>query len=117
MPSETLSRYYRTLEYSDSVTRLGESRRLLAYRFPFPYVDHPRNSVYEVAYGDSLATIAFKVYPDLGDSYAEFSTSRLYWAIADFQPIPIIDPFVQLQEGQRLIIPAFELLRNQIIGG
>ena len=117
MANEIFSRYYRALEYTDDVTRTGGSRTLLAFRIPFPYVEHAGNRVYTVRQGDSLASVAFKEFGDFGSSFDGFSSSRLYWAIADFQPIPILDPFIVLQEGQRIVIPAAELLRNQIIGG
>ncbi len=117
MANEVFSRYYRALQYTDETTRTGDSRTLLAFRFPFPYIEHPGNKTYTVAEGDSLATVAYKTYGELGSSFEGFSTARLYWAIADFQPIPILDPFIQLQVGRKLVLPATELLRNQIVGG
>jgi hypothetical protein len=39
-----------------------------------------------------------------------------WWAIADFQPDPIIDPTLQLDVGRQLLIPSVRALTDVILG-
>lgn len=115
MPGNEFSRYYRTEVYEDESE--PRTKTLVSYRTPFSYRERGDNRVYEVAEGDTLASIARKVYPSIGAYLGSYSSARLYWAIADYQPTPIIDPTIQLRPGSRLVLPSVELLTTEIIGG
>jgi hypothetical protein len=38
-----------------------------------------------------------------------------WWAIADFQPDPILDPTLRLEPGRRLFIPSVRVLIDIIL--
>ena len=39
-----------------------------------------------------------------------------WWAIADFQPDPIVDPTLDLEPGRRLVVPSLRVLTDVILG-
>jgi hypothetical protein len=39
-----------------------------------------------------------------------------WWAIADFQPDPILDPTLELEPGRQLVIMSLRVLTDVILG-
>ena len=39
-----------------------------------------------------------------------------WWAIADFQPDPIVDPTLELEVGRTIFIPSERVLTDVILG-
>lgn len=58
---------------------------------------------------DTLFTLAMKYYIRLQ------RPEQYWWAIADYQPIPIGDPIEPLTEGQEIIIPSVRTLQEIIL--
>jgi hypothetical protein len=38
-----------------------------------------------------------------------------WWAIADFQPDPVVDPTLLLEPGRRLFIPSLRVLTDVVL--
>ena len=62
-----------------------------------------------VVTGETLFTIAMKYYIRLQ------RPEQYWWAIADYQPIPIGDPIAPLQPGKKLFIPSVRTLQEIIL--
>ena len=115
MAANEFSRHIRTEVYEDQSS--PRRRTLRTLRIPFSYREHPGNSIHVVREGETVFSVSFKMYSELGLSIPKYSSARLYYAIADFQPTPIVDPTIQLRPGFRLVIPSVELVTTEIIGG
>jgi hypothetical protein len=75
---------------------------------PFRYVARSDNAHHTVREGDSLWTLAaryFDVFP---------RPSGLWWILADFQPVPILDPTLRLVPGTLLVIPSVRTVEEEI---
>lgn len=83
-------------------TEAGET--LLAAREPFGFRLDPRNRVHSVIAGDTLWTLAERYFSGYADA------ADLWWIIADYQDPPLIDPTVQLEPGEQIVIPPTEAL-------
>jgi hypothetical protein len=105
-PKTDLSRY----RFSEVATD-SEGRAYLKDREPFGYVDRPDNIPHIVQDGDTLEDLAKLYYWQLDDD-----ADQLYWAVADFQPVPIINPMRRLIPGKLLVLPAPEFLSAEILG-
>ncbi len=113
MPPRTNSRHI----YSTAQTRDSNTAGLpifLSDRVPFRYRNLSDNRVVTAKTGDSLHRIAAKVYAPLGQ-LPYISAASLWWVIADFQPIPIHDPTLQLVAGEKLIVPSLRTVTEQIL--
>ena len=86
----------------------------LADRTPYRFNNFLDNTVYEVKGGDTLHRIAAKHYASLGQ-LPSVSAANLWWVIADFQPIPIHDPTVQLVNGETLVLPSLRVVSEKIL--
>lgn len=87
----------------------------LASPSPLRFRVHPRNRVHVVVEGDTVFHLAEKYYGDLsGRGRGVARAAGLWWAIADFQPTPIVDPTLELEVGREIIIPAFELITDHL---
>lgn len=104
MPPQTGSRYGACLGVLDP-----EGRRFLTEREPFRYRPLPDNRVHEVVEGDTLFELAGRYFAPLPRACG------YWWAIADFQPDPIVDPTVRLEVGRRVVIPATRVLTDMIL--
>lgn len=106
MPPTPKSRHWFTSGIYDTDGRLCVSSRT-PYRFR-PLSD---NVAYEVQEGDSLFRLAGRFYNGMERA------AGYWWAIADFQPDPILDPTIALQAGQILMIPSARTLVEEILAG
>jgi hypothetical protein len=88
----------------------AQGRRYLAEREPYRYYPHPDNTLYVVAQGETLFSIAGRAFAPLPRACG------LWWAIADFQPDPILDPTLALVPGQQLVLPSLRVLTDVILG-
>ena len=104
MPPQTGSRYGACFGVLDA-----EGRSILTEREPFRYRPLPDSRVHLVVEGDTLFDLAGRYFAPLPRACG------YWWAIADFQPDPIIDPTVQLEVGRRIVIPATRVLTDQIL--
>lgn len=82
----------------------------LTPREPFRFRDLADNRVHTVFEGDTLWTIAGTYFADLA------RPSGYWWAIADFQPQPIVDPTIALEPGTEIVIPSSRVLLTSILG-
>lgn len=78
-----------------------------ATRPKFHYTGDTGEIPYVVEAGDSLATLAARYFGGMGLSLP----SLLYWAIADFQPEPLLDPTIDLTPGTIVYIPSAATLQ------
>lgn len=92
------------------VAQDADGNAYLTDREPFSYQDRPDNIPHLVEDGDTLQSLAQFYYWDL-----DFDAGDLCWVIADYQPSPIINPFIPLKPGKLLIIPAPEYVTSEIL--
>ncbi len=104
MPPRVGSRFSGSLGVRDELGRL-----YLTEREPLEYRDFPDNGTHTVRQGDTLFGLAGRYFARLerGCGY--------WWAIADFQPEPIVDPTIELQVGSELVIPSTRVLTDVIL--
>jgi len=89
----------------------GDSGRLqLTEREPYRYQSHADNRVHVAAEGDTLFTLAGRYFAPLPRACG------FWWAIADYQIDPIIDPTITLTPGRRIHIPSLRVLTDVILG-
>ncbi len=103
MPPRRFSRYSYSQAYADANGRL-----LLTDPDPFPFVALADNVVHTVNTGDTLFGIADVYFRPLA------RPSGLWWIVADFQPTPIYDPTVALEEGSTIYVPSVRTVLEQI---
>ncbi len=87
-----------------------QARRYLTEREPYRYRPFSDNRSHRVASGDTLFDLAGRYFAPLPRACG------YWWAIADFQPDPIVDPTLALEEGATLIIPSIRVLTDVILG-
>lgn len=95
MPPRALSRHTFTRSFTDSTGQLVLSRAE-----PYRFREFADNIPHTVRGRQSLFTIA-------GQRYRVIDPIRacgLWWVVADFQPEPIHDPTLQLEDGRVLIL-------------
>ena len=86
-----------------------QGRLFLTEREPYRYRDHADNRVHVVVQGDTLFDLAGRYFAPLPRACG------FWWAIADYQPNPIIDPTILLVPGRRLLIPSLRVLTDVIL--
>jgi hypothetical protein len=82
----------------------------LTEREPYRYRPHGDNRVHVAAEGDTLFTLAGRYFAPLPRACG------FWWAIADFQPDPILDPTLVIRPGRRVHIPSLRVLTDVILG-
>ena len=110
MPREArteLSRY----RFSD-IASDSDGIAYLEDREPLSYIDRSDNIAHTVSDGDTLASIAQFHY-----RYIDFDAAQLWWVLAEFQPVPINNPFRSLVPGKLIIVPDPEYVESEILGG
>lgn len=105
MIGEPLSRWSRSEAVVDDIGRV-----VLTEREPFVFREREDTRTHTVLPGDSLAVLA-------GDYFAPLPRACGYWwAIAEFQVEPIVDPTQPLTVGRILTIPSIAAL-EELLGG
>ena len=105
MPPQLGSRHSLVRGERDYADRLA-----LTERGPYAIHEHPDTRTHVVAQGDTLFDLAGQYFAPLPRACG------FWWAIADFQPDPIIDPTLQLDVGRQLLIPSVRVLTDVILG-
>lgn len=105
MPPQSGSRFTFCLGVRDTAGRL-----YLTEREPYRFYPHPDNGLVVVAEGDTLFTLAGRAFAPLPRACG------FWWAIADFQPDPILDPTLALDLGRQIILPSLRVLTDVILG-
>ncbi|MCK9521458.1 MAG: LysM peptidoglycan-binding domain-containing protein [Proteobacteria bacterium] len=82
----------------------------LTEREPYRFKAHTDNRVHVVVQGDTLWDLAGRYFAPLPRACG------FWWAIADYQPDPIVDPTLGLEAGRRLFIPSLRVLTDVILG-
>lgn len=101
----TISRYRMSTLVKDAQDRLK-----LSLRARLEYDQEDEDIIHEIAPGDTLWTLAAQYFDGMPYSHT------LWWAIADYQPDPIIDPTVQLEPGELIVIPSPVLVQDALSG-
>ncbi len=104
MPPGPVSRHLSTEGVLDA-----EGHLRLTMREPYRYTVQADTRLHTVRLGDTLWTLADRYFE------GEARAGGLWWAIADFQPTPIVDPTLQLEPGTVVHVPSLRLLRNVIL--
>lgn len=104
MPPRVGSRYTGAHAVVDA-----QGRRYLTPREPFRFRAMPDTREHTVAEGESLFTLAGRYFQPLPRACG------FWWAIADFQPEPIVDPTLALEPGRTLSIPSVRVLTDVIL--
>jgi hypothetical protein len=86
-----------------------KSRRFLTERAPYPYRVFADNRLHRVVEGETLFDLAGRYFAPLPRACG------FWWAIADFQPDPIVDPTLALEEGTTVVIPSTRVLTDVIL--
>ena len=84
-------------------------RLFLTEREPYGFAQHADTRVHVVVHGDSLFELAGRYFAPLPRACG------FWWAIADFQPEPIVDPTLVLQPSRQLFIPSLRVLTDVIL--
>ena len=105
MPPRVGSRHSFTLGVRD-----GRGVLHLTEREPYGFRSHSDNRVHMVVLGDTLWGLAGRYYAPLPRACG------FWWAIADFQPDPIVDPTLELEVGRRLFLPSLRVLTDVVLG-
>jgi hypothetical protein len=82
----------------------------LTDREPYRYAAHTDNILHTVVEGDTLFNLAGRYFAPLPRACG------FWWAIADFQPEPIIDPTLRLDLGRVLHIMSLRVLCDIVLG-
>jgi hypothetical protein len=91
-------------------TRVAGGRVVFDERLPYTYRAHPDNRLHEVLQNDTLSLLAGSYFTPLPRACG------YWWAIAEFQPEPIINPLVPLhQQRTRIVIPSLRVLTDIIL--
>lgn len=105
MPPHAGSRHSFTVGLRDERGRL-----FLSEREPYGFHDHADTRRHVVVEGDTLFDLAGRYFASMPRGCG------FWWAIADFQPDPIIDPTLALDAGRTLFIPSERVLTDVILG-
>lgn len=82
----------------------------LTEREPYRFRAHTDNRVHVIVQGDTLWDLAGRYFAPLPRACG------FWWAIADFQPDPVVDPTLELEPGRRLFVPSLRVLTDVILG-
>ncbi len=84
-------------------------RLYLGEREPFRYRSLPDSIQHVVSAGDTLFNIAGRYYAGTPRG------AGFWWAIGDFQPLPIHDGTIRLVEATVIVVPSLRVLQTQIL--
>lgn len=105
MPPRKFSRHALCFAYSDT-----SGNQVLSAREPFEYRNLADTVQHEVVEGDTLYSLAARYYAPHPEA------AQLWWVIADFQPVRIVDPTIRLTPGDVLFIPSLRTITEQVFG-
>ena len=88
----------------------AEGRRYLTEREPYRFYPHPDNRIHLVAEGDTLFDLAGRAFAPLPRACG------FWWALADFQPDPILDPTLALEPGREIVVMSLRVLTDVVLG-
>lgn len=103
MPPRRFSRHTFTEAYLDDGGAL-----VLTEPEPFRYRPIDDNRIHVVKGGETIFTIAAKYFRGIQ------RPAGLWWIIADFQPDPIHDPTIKLEDGATLVVPSMRTVLEEI---
>src|SRR5690606_15657042 len=83
----------------DGVLRLTE-------RGPYRFRPHADNRLHTAVQGDTFWDLAGRYFSPLPRACG------YWWAIADFQPDPVVDPTLALDPGRRIFVPSLRVLTD-----
>lgn len=106
MGPNRFSRYRFSLGFNDDAS---PPRFFLSEAEPYAYRDLADSVQHVVKTGDTLFNIAGRYYGSMPRPAA------FWWAIANFQPNPILDPTITLTEGSVIVVPSLATLQNEIL--
>ena len=92
-----------------TATRNERGAFVLSSREPYRYREHPDNRTHVVVQGDTLFHLAGVYFAPLPRACG------YWWAIADYQPEPIVDPTLELEVGRALVIPSIRVLTEHVL--
>ena len=104
MPPHVGSRYSFSTALEDE-----QGRPYLTGREPYRFAEHQDTRVHCVVNGDSLFSLAGRYFEPLPRACG------FWWAIADFQPVPILDPTLMLESGSLLYIMSLRVLTDVVL--
>jgi hypothetical protein len=105
MSQGPISRWSNAEVMSDDAGRV-----VVGEREPMSFRERADNRTHTVLPGDTLSALA-------GAHFAPLPRACGYWwAIAEYQPEPIVDPTVPLTAGRVLVVPSVEALES-FLGG
>jgi nucleoid-associated protein YgaU len=99
------SRYRWSEQFQDE-----DNRSILSLRSTLDFAAYPGSMVHITEEHDTLESIAERYYEGMGEA------AMLWWAIADFQPEPILDPTLRLTPGTKLLIPSAAVVQSFLLG-
>ena len=102
------SRYSRNLFCTAQLDAAGVL--FLSERVPFRYVDRPDTIVRRAVAGDTWWSLADLFYG--GD--VQDAAALLWFCVADFQPVPVVDPTIAIVPGSLLYIPSLRTVETEI---
>jgi hypothetical protein len=105
VPPRVGSRYGFSLGVRDDVGLLQ-----LTDREPYRFRAHADNRVHMAVQGDTFWDLAGRYFAPLPRACG------YWWAVADFQPDPVVDPTLVLEPGRRVFIPSLRVLTDVILG-
>lgn len=105
MPPRVGSRFGFSLGVHDDVGILQ-----LTDREPYRFRPHADNRIHTTVQGDTFWDLAGRYFAPLPRACG------YWWAIADFQPDPVVDPTLALEPGRRIVIPSLRVLTDVILG-
>jgi hypothetical protein len=86
------------------------NRRYVSDREPYRYQAQPDNIEHVVTHADTLASLAGRYFAPLPRACG------FWWAIADYQPTPIINPLRPLyQHADVIVVPSLRVLHDFIL--
>ena len=96
--------------YSFCLGVRGDAGRLcLTEREPYRFHAHADNRAHVLVQGDTLWGLAGRYFAPLPRACG------YWWAIADYQDPPIVDPTIQLEPGSVVHVPSLRVLTDVIL--
>lgn len=105
MPPTLYSRH----RFSSGVLDEDDEKLMLSDPLTFGYQERSDNILHRVAQGEDLFQIAGKYFSSITRGCG------LWWAIADYQPVPIHDPTIALAEGTIIVVPSVRTVLEEIL--